>query len=368
MAVSTYRRGNSIAAQVQVRPYPVESKSFKIPGRGTRAKSDIKLAEAAAAAWAKEKERELELLALKKFSATAVALTVAQLIDAYLASSETKQLKSWKDTDQRLGFWVAEYGQEAVIDFYRSHHIRAGRDRLHAKLKTPATVNRYLRSLSSAWSWGQTVKLIAEELAWPKRGLMLKEPPARDRFLTDAERVRLLQVAAEADPVMRSMIVVGLATGSRQDNLLTLKWNQVDIEQRRITFPTTKNGRPHAVHLASSAIEALNALKAGRIVGLQRHVFEFDGEAPRQDNVILRFRKLCKAAGIPIAGADKITFHSLRHSCASYLAEAGASLLEIGTVLGHRSPAATARYAHLVAGKAVTGSAALDARLSGKSA
>jgi integrase len=359
---------NAWTAQVKVKPYPVETQSFKIPGRGARKKADVEAAEAAAIGWAKQKERELELLALKKFSAAAVALTLAQLIDSYLESPETKQLASWKDTDTRLGWWLENYGQESVVDFYRNHHIRIGRDKLHAKLKTEATTNRYVRALSSAWSWGQTAKLISEELAWPRKGLMLKEPDARDRFLTDDERVRLLAVADENDPVMKAMIVVALATGARQANILALKWAQVDFDGKRITSPKTKNGRAHAVHLPSSAIDALNALKSGRIVNMQHPVFEFDGEAPKQDNVIRRFRNLCTAAGIPIKGENKITFHTLRHSCASYLADAGSSLLEIGSVLGHRSPAATARYARLVAGKAVTGSAALDARLSGKPA
>ena len=40
-------------------------------------------------------------------------------------------------------------------------------------------------------------------------------------------------------------------------------------------------------------------------------------------------------------------FHDLRHSCASYLAQSGASLLEIADVLGHKQISVTKRYAHL---------------------
>ena len=53
----------------------------------------------------------------------------------------------------------------------------------------------------------------------------------------------------------------------------------------------------------------------------------------------------------------------LRHTCASYLAQNGANLLEIGSVLGHKSPSVTQRYAHLIEGAPVTGHTKLDDKL-----
>ena len=54
------------------------------------------------------------------------------------------------------------------------------------------------------------------------------------------------------------------------------------------------------------------------------------------------FRAICRRAGI--AG---FRWHDQRHSAASALADMGASLLDIGAVLGHRSQQTTKRYAHL---------------------
>ena len=50
------------------------------------------------------------------------------------------------------------------------------------------------------------------------------------------------------------------------------------------------------------------------------------------------------------AGIRQFRFHDLRHSCASALAQNGATLLEIAEVLGHRQLQVTKRYAHLCTG------------------
>ena len=64
-------------------------------------------------------------------------------------------------------------------------------------------------------------------------------------------------------------------------------------------------------------------------------------------------------------GLKDMRWHDLRHSCASYMAQSGANLLEIGAQLGHKSPSVTMRYSHLVQGKALPSHAAIDKKLRG---
>ena len=63
------------------------------------------------------------------------------------------------------------------------------------------------------------------------------------------------------------------------------------------------------------------------------------------------------------AGLKDFRWHDLRHSCASYLAQNGSGLLEIGNVLGHKSPSVTARYSPLVEGAPLPAHAGLDKKL-----
>lgn len=59
-------------------------------------------------------------------------------------------------------------------------------------------------------------------------------------------------------------------------------------------------------------------------------------------------------AALARAGIEDFRFHDLRHTCASYLAAQGASLLEIADVLGHRTMAMVKRYSHLAEGHKAT--------------
>src|SRR5262249_24670229 len=89
-----------------------------------------------------------------------------------------------------------------------------------------------------------------------------KEPPGRMRYLTPEERAALLDVAS--DP-LRPLIIAALQTGARRSELLNLRWGDVDIRGRTVTFRRTKNGDRRVVPLTETLADTLRALSASRI-------------------------------------------------------------------------------------------------------
>lgn len=334
---------HSFVAWVRIRPFKPTARAF--PDRK------------AALAWADGLERELRKQRERGRAVTenVTQLTVAQLVRQFLDDPATKALRYFSDLELLLLWWAAEYGSDRVLRF-NVLRLREARERLH-KGRAPGTVNRYLSAMRAAWNWARAAGLVPQDLLWPSR-LMLPEPKGRTRYLNDGELAALLK-AAEQSPVLYGAIVVSLATGVRQGELLRLKWADVDLEGGSVRVLETKNATPRAVHVPSAAVEALRALKRAPVVG--QHVFTTADGQPLTKRTL---RPLWTAARAE-AKLTNFRWHDLRHSCASYLAQNGATLLEIGAVLGHKSPAMTQRYAHLVAGAAVTGHAALNAKLTG---
>ena len=130
----------------------------------------------------------------------------------------------YERTERLCAWWVNEHGSTRVSDI-GVLKLLAARDKLKGSgdyIRAAATVNRCLSAFRSAWNWGRTAGLIQQERGWPTR-LLLTEPRGRTRYLSDDELKNLLDEAAEHSVVMRAAIVVAIATGLRQGELLRLE-------------------------------------------------------------------------------------------------------------------------------------------------
>lgn len=308
-----------------------------------------------AIAWAEPLERDLRGKR-KAVRADVTTLTIGELAREFLDDPETKSLRTYADLSLLIAWWVNLYGGERVLDF-GVLTLRAARTKLQPG-RAPATVNRHLSAMRSCWNWARAAGFIPQDRLWPAR-LMLTEPTGRTRSLSDDELDRVLKAAAEHSDVMHAAIIVSIACGVRQSELLRLKWSDVDLDKQRLRVMLSKNAESRSVYLPTSAVAVLKKLKMAPLVG--HYVFIDDAANPVKKMWLeYRWRTIRKAATL-----HDFRWHDLRHSCASFLAQNGANLLEIGSVLGHKSTAITRRYAHLVEGAPVTGHTRLDHKLGG---
>jgi integrase len=161
------------------------------------------------------------------------------------------------------------------------------------------------------------------------------------RFLTQEERQRLLTGCTESDTrYLYPLVVLALSTGSRQMELLTLTWSQVDFEQKVLRLLDTKNGTACVLPLTGRALELMRDHFRVRRADT---TLVFPGKIGRTP---VRLRTAWETA-VRRADLTDFTFHDLRHTFASYLAMQGASLREIADALGHKTLAMVMRYSHL---------------------
>jgi integrase len=175
---------------------------------------------------------------------------------------------------------------------------------------------------------------------------MLPQPRGRQRYLTTTELDHLLDVAKKADPLVAEGIVVALTTGLRESEMLRLDWADIDFNAAKLTVHESKTGEPRKVHLPAPTIAALKR-QPQQMVGPEFVFPTPTGKARIDVYAFARRWRVVRAA----AKLEDFRWHDLRHSTASFLAGKGASLPMIGSVLGHKSVATTARYSHLVQGE-----------------
>lgn len=288
------------------------------------------------------------------------------------AKTQKHQLEWWQDG---IGEHTLADVTPAMItecrDYLLSEPTRRGR------LRSPATVNRYLAALSHAFT------VAVNEWGWlddsPMRKVKKpKEPRGRVRYLSedstgsdgkiiDGERTRLLKACrASKNPYLYPVVVLALSTGMRQGEIMGLTWDDVDIHQGRITLRETKNGEIRVVPLVGKAKELLKA--HSKVRSLETNLL-FPGKPKKGDDgkaiykpIELRSPWL---ASLKVAEIENFRFHDLRHSAASYLAMNGASLAEIAEVLGHKTLQMVKRYAHLSEAHTAGVVAAMNERIFG---
>jgi integrase len=154
--------------------------------------------------------------------------------------------------------------------------------------------------------------------------------PWRVRFLNEDEQVRLIAACkSSASPDLYCFMLFCLTTGCRKGEAAGLLWTNIDLVRRWAVFPVTKNGTARGVPLTRAVVELFEA-------------------RPRDDARVFP-RDITSAwhSAIECAAITDFHFHDLRHTAASRLVMAGASLIETATLLGHKTPTMTMRYSHL---------------------
>ncbi len=129
-------------------------------------------------------------------------------------------------------------------------------------------------------------------------------------------------------------------TGMRKQEILSLKWKQIDLENGYIDLPDTKNN--------TSAKIPINETIKNVLSNIQRRLdipFVFFNEitGQRQNEIHYSFRKALERAKI-----TDFRFHDLRHTFGSYLAMNGVTLPALKQLMRHSDISMTMRYIHLM--------------------
>lgn len=224
----------------------------------------------------------------------------------------------------------------------------------------PGTIRRDLACLSSLltssieWEWIDANIVPAYLRRRSKRGL--KEAPPRTRYLSVDEEAKLIAAATPANmrnkngrqagkwTCCREAITVNIDTGLRSEELFSLQWWQIDIDNGMIKTTTlTKNGRARMVPLPERSRTVLGTIP--RRIDCD-YVFVNPASGTRYGNMTKGLKAAARRAGI-----KDLRWHDLRRtSGCRWLQRDGRTMAEVSLLLGHSSIRVTEdRYAFLEA-------------------
>lgn len=215
------------------------------------------------------------------------------------------------------------------------------------------SANRAMQLLGTLYEWARdhslyrgenTVKLGIKKEDW------FAESP-RTRFLKPAELNRLVGALEKESPDLRDFVALALFTGQRTMEILTARWELIDLPKARWTIPKPrrKNKREHVVLLSKEALRILKDRE--RRANGDASPWVFPGRSPDEHRAGFGtpWKRLIRNAGLETSDPEmRVDKHSLRHTNISYLLMAGRSIPEAAAVSGHRSGDMVERYGHLL--------------------
>jgi integrase/recombinase XerD len=208
-----------------------------------------------------------------------------------------------------------------------------------AKKLAPATVSQYVSALRFLFVKTLRRHFLAEYIPFPKSRKRLPT------VLSPEEVTRLIDAACNL--YHRTLLMTLYSTAARRAELCQLKVQDIDSQRMMIRINQGKGGRDREVPLSPKLLQTLRVY----FRWMQPATFLFPGtvkgvraDVPITPNVVwLACRQAAQRAGI----TKRLSPHSLRHSCASHLLEAGADLRTIQVLLGHSRLEHTLIYLHL---------------------
>ncbi len=223
---------------------------------------------------------------------------------------------------------------------------------LHARLKegvAPKTAIVDLKTLNTAFRRAEAFGIILKN---PVAAVRLPKDESSEREVFSQEEVqKLLQAAPSLE--WQTLILFGYFLGARLSDCINMRWDNIQPEQGLVVYHQKKTGKKVTIPMHFHVMEHLNYLATFGTTGFLCPTLVKRVTGGR-NGLSGAFTRIVRKAGLDpgvvpgkgIRQFTKLTFHSLRHSFNSALANAGVTEELRMKLVGHSSKAVNMRYTH----------------------
>jgi len=288
------------------------------------------------AAFAAEVARLDEMAASIDTKTGAIKGTWGWLVENYRKSPEWQALKPRTKKDYMDVFQYMERAKNERLDTFTAPKMARLRD-LTFQNRKRRFANYTMAVISLCWNWGKVKFELGPN---PTDGIKpIKKPkgePEVNRPWTAGELKAVLEFAPEH---LRTVIALGAFTGLREGDVVRLPWSAYDGSA--VNINQGKTDEPHWVPVQDVLKAILDTTpRKGTIICVNtrgKSWTESGFRASFRSQVILPLREAGEIG-------ENLTFHGLRHTVGTALADAGADTRTIMAVLGHKTAAMSEKY------------------------
>jgi integrase len=172
----------------------------------------------------------------------------------------------------------------------------------------------------------------------------------RIRFLTKNEAIKLLNELKKRSQRTYEMAFLSLNTGMRFGEIASLTWQDIDFDNDIIYIKDPKNRKGRVAYMIEEVREFLKNKKQNSDTNSTNSLIFSTKKHDKMTTITNSFKHAVNRLGLNKGitdPRDKVVFHTLRHTFASWLVQDGTPLYTVKELLGHKSIAMTERYSHL---------------------
>ncbi len=267
----------------------------------------------------------------------------------YILSQSHKAPKSIESERYLYKKWLKPIIGHIPFIELKARNIEEIKIQMERNNRTPSSIKYTLSIISQMWTLARRDELVYKDC--PTRQIKLaKTDNNRCRYLTEKEAKLLLNELREHSEQLYEIALISLSTGMRFGEIVNLEWNCIDFDSGLIVIKDPKARKNRVAYMldnihalfSKKRLESIDCGKGaegliftntagGRITSISH---TFDRVANRLFNQNIQDKR------------DKVVFHTLRHTYATWLVQRKIDIFSVKELLGHASIKMTLRYSH----------------------
>ncbi len=283
--------------------------------------------------------------------------------------------KSLKDEKNYYKNWIAPAIGKKKLDEIVLLDLQRIQKKMETAGRAPRSIS-YIKSIvRQIYHYAMDQNLFAGEVPTTRflKGKNQKKfDNKRQRYLSPDQADELLVEIRKHSETTYRVALLSLNSAMRFGEIAGLRWQHINTSNREIIVLDPKNNESRSVYMTDTVLRMFEEMKRGKpddLVFPARQPKYYESTQQPMKAVSKVFDRAVATLRLNEGITDRrmrIVFHSLRHSCASWLVNAGIELPTIARILGHKSIAMTMRYSHVDDETVADAMSVLDQKQNGK--